>query len=178
MRCGVSWDPYSTVESMTLILASGTVIDTAEPDAESRFAAAEPELARAFSICAQSSCGHRAGGAGGGEVRDQERHRLSPGALLDADTPLEIFRRLVVGSEGTLAFIAEAVMRTRPEPRHRTLAWLHFATIDDAVAHLPELVEAGARATELMVAAALIASAYQMPGTPEYWKELPPGSAR
>ncbi|MEA2335094.1 MAG: D-lactate dehydrogenase, partial [Solirubrobacteraceae bacterium] len=46
MRCGVTWDSYSTVESMTLVLASGTVIDTAAPDAEQRFAAAEPELAR------------------------------------------------------------------------------------------------------------------------------------
>ena len=45
MRCGVSWDPYSTVESLTLVLASGTVIDTAAPDAEAKFAAAEPELA-------------------------------------------------------------------------------------------------------------------------------------
>jgi hypothetical protein len=46
MRCGVAWDSYSTVESLKLVLASGTVIDTAEPDAEQRFAAAEPELAR------------------------------------------------------------------------------------------------------------------------------------
>src|SRR5438067_2011039 len=45
MRCGTTWDPYSTVESMTLVLASGAVVDTAAPDAEERFAAAEPELA-------------------------------------------------------------------------------------------------------------------------------------
>ena len=31
---------------MTLVLASGTVIDTAEDDAEERFAQAEPELAQ------------------------------------------------------------------------------------------------------------------------------------
>src|SRR5829696_3612687 len=46
MRCGTTWDSYSTVRSMTLVLASGAVIDTAAPDAEERFAAAEPELAR------------------------------------------------------------------------------------------------------------------------------------
>jgi FMN-dependent dehydrogenase len=38
-------------------------------------------------------------------------------ALLDADTPLEIFRRLIVGSEGTLAFMAEAVIDTLPAGR-------------------------------------------------------------
>jgi D-lactate dehydrogenase len=46
MRCGITWDSYRTVQSMTLVLASGTVIDTAAPDAEERLAAAEPELAR------------------------------------------------------------------------------------------------------------------------------------
>jgi D-lactate dehydrogenase len=178
MRCGVTWDPYSTVESMTLILASGTVIDTAAADAEARFAAAEPELAWGLldlraELLADTELSARV--ARKYEIKNVTGYRLC--AFLDADTPLEIFRRLVVGSEGTLAFIAEAVMRTRPEPRHRTLAWLHFATIDDAVAYVPDLVQAGARAAELMVAAALIVSAYQMPGTPEYWKELPPDSA-
>ena len=33
----------------------------------------------------------------------------------DGSTPLEIFRRLIVGSEGTLAFIAEAVFDTVPD---------------------------------------------------------------
>ncbi len=98
------------------------------------------------------------------EIKNVTGYRLC--ALLDADTPLEIFRRLVVGSEGTLAFIAEAVMRTRPEPRHTTLAWVHFADIDAAAAAVPALVAAGARATELMVAPALIAAAWNLPGTP------------
>ena len=40
-----------------------------------------------------------------------------------------------------------------------------------------ELVDAGATATELMVAPTLIAAAWNMPGTPEAWKELPPTSA-
>jgi len=43
MRCGVVADSYSTVRSMTFVLPSGTVIDTAAPDAEERFAAAEPD---------------------------------------------------------------------------------------------------------------------------------------
>src|SRR4051795_7974021 len=46
MRCGVTWDSYSTVEALTFVTAGGTRIDTSEPAAEERFAAAEPELAR------------------------------------------------------------------------------------------------------------------------------------
>ena len=42
---------------------------------------------------------------------------------------------------------------------------------------MPALVAAGARATELMVAPALIAAAWNMDGCPEYWRELPFESA-
>ena len=178
MRCGVAWDPYSTVESMTLVLASGTVIDTAAADAEQRFAAAEPELARGLlalreQLLADEALSQRVRRKY--EIKNVTGYRLC--ALLDADTPLEIFRRLVVGSEGTLAFIAEAVMRTRPEPAQATLAWAHFASIDAAADAVPGLVAAGARATELMVAPALIAAAWNMDGCPEYWRELPLQSA-
>jgi D-lactate dehydrogenase len=178
MRCGVTWDSYCTVESMTLVLASGTVIDTAEADAERRFAAAEPELARGLlelrqELLADEQLAARVRRKY--EIKNVTGYRLC--ALLDADTPLEIFRRLVVGSEGTLAFIAEAVMRTRPEPAHTTLAWAHFQSIDAAADAVPALVAAGARATELMVAPALIAAAWNMEGCPEHWRELPFDSA-
>ena len=97
--------------------------------------------------------------------------------FLDADTPLEIFRRLVIGSEGTLAFVAEAVFDTVPLGRHTTIALVFFEDLDAAADAVPALVAAGATATELMVAPTLIAAAYNMPGTPERWKELPPSSA-
>ncbi len=120
MRCGVTWDPYSTVESMTLVLASGTVIDTAAPDAEAALrggrAGARAGPARAPRGAARRRASSPQRVRRKYEIKNVTGYRLC--ALLDADTPLEIFRRLVVGSEGTLAFIAEAVMRTRPEPKH------------------------------------------------------------
>src|SRR4051794_198045 len=45
MRCGVTEDSYSTVRSLSFVLPSGTVIDTAEPRAEQDFAQHEPDLA-------------------------------------------------------------------------------------------------------------------------------------
>ncbi|MCW2951870.1 MAG: FAD-binding oxidoreductase [Conexibacter sp.] len=178
MRCGTTWDAYSTVESMTLVLASGTTIDTAAPGAEETFAAAEPELARGLIELRDEL---RADDELAARVRRKFAIKNTTGyrlcALLDADTPLEIFRRLVVGSEGTLAFVAEAVFATRPEPAQTAVAWLHFASIDAAVEPVGELVAAGARAVELMVAPALIAAGWGMPGTPAHWRELPPESA-
>ncbi|MGH2869908.1 MAG: FAD-binding and (Fe-S)-binding domain-containing protein [Solirubrobacteraceae bacterium] len=178
MRCGVVADSYQTVRALTLVLANGAVIDTAAPDAEERFAAAAPELAADLGairdeIRADAELSARI--ARKFEIKNTTGYRLC--AFLDADTPLEIFRRLVIGSEGTLAFVAEAVFETVPLGRHTALALVGFDDLDSAADAVGELVAAGATATELMVAPTLIAAAYNMPGTPEEWKELPPTSA-
>ncbi|MGE5282735.1 MAG: FAD-binding and (Fe-S)-binding domain-containing protein [Chloroflexota bacterium] len=178
MRCGVTRDSYSTVRSMTLVLASGTKIDTAEPGAAERFAAEEPELAAGLAairdeIRADAELSERIRRKFA--IKNTTGYRLC--AFLDAEEPLEIFRRLVVGSEGTLAFVAEAVFETVPVPAKTTTAWVHFPGIDEAIAPVRELVASGATAVELMVAPALITAAWNMVGAPEEWKELPPESA-
>jgi D-lactate dehydrogenase len=178
MRCGVTKDSYSTISSMTLVLASGTTIDTAAPDAAERFSAAEPELAAGLKairdeIRADAELSERISRKFA--IKNTTGYRLC--AFLDADEPLEIFRRLVVGSEGTLAFVAEAVFETVPRPTHTTTAWIHFPGIDEAIAPVRDLVDSGATAVELMVAPALITAAWNMVGAPEEWKELPPESA-
>jgi D-lactate dehydrogenase len=178
MRCGVVHDSYQTVRSLKFVLPSGTVIDSASPGAEEEFAAREPELARGLielrdELRSDTELAERVRRKF--QIKNTTGYRLV--ALLDADTPVEIFRRLIVGSEGTLAFLAEAVFDTVPLPRHTTVSWLHFPGIEEAVAPVPELVAAGASAVELMVAPALITAAHTLPGTPEHWKELPPTSA-
>jgi D-lactate dehydrogenase len=178
MRCGTTRDSYSTVRSMTLVLPSGTTIDTAAPGAEERFAAAEPELAAGLAAIRDEI---RADEELSARIRRKFAIKNTTGyrlcAFLDADQPLDIFRRLVVGSEGTLAFVAEAVFETVPLPARTTTAWVHFPDIDQAIDPVRELVDAGATAVELMVAPALITAAWNMVGAPEEWKELPPESA-
>ena len=178
MRCGVVHDSYSTVRALTFVLPSGTVIDTAAPGAEQRFAEAEPELAEGLiairdEIRADNELSERIKRKF--EIKNTTGYRLC--AFLDADSPLEIFRRLLVGSEGTLGFIAEAVMETVPFGRHTTTALLFFEDVDSAADVVPALVAEGTTATELMVATTLIAAAYNFPGALESWKELPPESA-
>jgi len=178
MRCGVTKDSYSTVSSMTLVLPSGTTIDTAAPDAAERFAAEEPELVAGLEairdeIRADAELSERIRGKFA--IKNTTGYRLC--AFLDADEPLEIFRRLVVGSEGTLAFVAEAVFETVPLPARTTTAWIHFPGIEEAIATVRDFVDSGATAVELMVAPALITAAWNMVGAPEEWKELPPESA-
>jgi D-lactate dehydrogenase len=178
MRCGTTRDSYSTVRSMTLVLPSGTTIDTAAPGAAERFAEAEPELAAGLAairdeIRADEELSERIRRKFA--IKNTTGYRLC--AFLDAEQPLEIFRRLVVGSEGTLAFVAEAVFETVPLPARTTTAWVHFPDIDQAIAPVRDLVDAGATAVELMVAPALITAAWNMVGAPQEWRELPPESA-
>jgi D-lactate dehydrogenase len=178
MRCGVTKDSYSTVRELTFVLPSGTVIDTGARGAAERFAAAEPELAAGLEairdeIRADAELAERIRRKFG--IKNTTGYRLC--AFLDADEPLEIFRRLLVGSEGTLAFIAEVVFETVPVPPVTTTAWIHFPGVDEAIAPVGDLVASGATAVELMVAPALITAAWNMVGAPQEWKELPPESA-
>ena len=126
------------MRSLTFVLPSGTTIDTAAPGAAERFAAAEPELAAGLAairdeIRADAELSERIRRKFA--IKNTTGYRLC--AFLDADEPLEIFRRLLVGSEGTLAFVAEAVFETVPLPARTTTAWIHFPGIDEAIAPGP-----------------------------------------
>jgi D-lactate dehydrogenase len=178
MRCGVTKDSYSTVRELTFVLPSGTTIDSAAPGAAEKFAAAEPELVAGLEAIRDEV---RADAELSERIRRKFAIKNTTGyrlcAFLDADEPLEIFRRLLVGSEGTLAFSAEVVFETVPLPQVTTTAWVHFPSIDAAIAPVRDLVGSGATAVELMVAPALITAAWNMVGAPQEWKELPPESA-
>ena len=178
MRCGVTKDSYSTVRELTFVLPSGTRIDSGAPGAAERFAAAEPELVAGLEAIRDEI---RADAALADRIRRKFAIKNTTGyrlcAFLDADEPLEMFRRLLIGSEGTLAFVAEVVFETVPQPPATTTAWIHFPGIDEAIAPVPDLVASGATAVELMVAPALITAAWNMVGAPQEWKELPPESA-
>ncbi len=178
MRCTVQKDAYHTVSALTFVTPSGAVIDTTKPDAEKQFALAEPRLAAGLlelrsELLADPALADRVRR----KYTIRNTHGLRLCALLDGETPLEIFRRLLVGSEGTLAFIAEAVLESIPAHRVTSVAWIPVPTIDEAIALVPGLVDLGASAVELMVAPALTAAGNAFSETPGYWKTLDPKAA-
>jgi D-lactate dehydrogenase len=178
MRCTVKNDAYHSVSALTFVTPSGAVIDTAGPDAEEVFARAEPQLAEGLlelrrELLADPALADRTRR----KYAIRNTHGLRLCALLDGKTPLEIFRRLLVGSEGTLGFIAEAVLETIPAPRVTSVAWIPVPSIDEAMALVPGLVNLGASAVELMVAPALTAAGQAFAETPSYWKDLDPKAA-
>jgi D-lactate dehydrogenase len=173
MRCGVTEDSYSTVESLSFVLASGTRIDGAAPDANEEFARREPELARGLEQIRDEI---RADEELSARIRSKFAIKNTMGyrlcAFLDADEPVDIFQRLLIGSEGTLAFIAEAVFRTIREGAHVTTAILSFKDMDAAADAVPGLVKAGARAVELILPAMLHVARQAFPGMPEEWDAI------
>ena len=174
MRCGVTEDSYSTVESLTFVLPSGTTIDTGAPGAAEEFERLEPELAAGLAqmrdqIRADAELADRIRRKF--EIKNTMGYRLC--AFLDADSPLEIFKRLIVGSEGTLAFVTEVVFRTVREGRHTTTAILQFEDMDAAADAVPGLVAAGARAVELILPTMLHVARNAFEEMPEEWEKIP-----
>lgn len=93
-------------------------------------------------------------------------------AFIDHEHPLDILSRLLIGAEGTLAFIAEAVMQTVPDYPFKSTALLYFPDIYSACQAILPLKNAGAEAVELMDRSSL-RSVELFPGMPADVKTLP-----
>ncbi|MFD1507322.1 FAD-binding and (Fe-S)-binding domain-containing protein [Georgenia yuyongxinii] len=156
MSCGTVHNTYSTLESMKLVLPSGTVLDTAAPDADERLRRLEPALHARLVELRDRVRGDEESVA---TLRRQFAMKNTMGyglnAFLDHTTPAEILAHLLVGSEGTLGFVTSAVFRTVPRHRHAATGLLVFADLEAATSALPLLVGTGPAALELMDAASL-----------------------
>ncbi|BCK66946.1 oxidoreductase [Streptomyces libani subsp. rufus] len=173
MTAGTTRNSYRTLASATLVLPSGTIVDTAEPDADAELARAEPALcAGLLALKAEIEADPElvARIRAKYEIKNTNGYRLD--AFLDGTTPVEILRGLMVGSEGTLGFLAETVFDTLPLDRHTSGALLFFPTLGAAAAAVPRFNAAGARAVELMDGNTLRASV-RVAGVPADWAALP-----
>ncbi|MFF5445679.1 FAD-binding and (Fe-S)-binding domain-containing protein [Streptomyces sp. NPDC012888] len=173
MTAGTTRNSYRTLSSLTFVLPGGTVVDTADPLADEELLRAEPALCRALlavkaeiesdpELVARIRAKHR--------IKNTNGYRLD--AYLDGGTPVEILRGLMVGSQGTLGFIAETVFDTLPLDRLPSTALLFFPCLPAAAAAVPLFNEAGALAVELMDGNTLRASV-AVAGVPQDWADLP-----
>ncbi|MEV6108682.1 FAD-binding and (Fe-S)-binding domain-containing protein [Streptomyces sp. NPDC051940] len=177
MTAGTTRNSYRTLSSLTLVLPSGTVVDTAAADADERLAQAEPELCAglmALKAEIEADAELTARIRAKYEIKNTNGYRLD--AFLDADTPVGILRGLMVGSEGTLGFIAETVFDTLPLHRLTSSALLFFPTLQAAAAAVPLFNDSGALAVELMDGNTLRASV-SVAGVPADWARLPKETA-
>lgn len=156
MACGTTENSYRTIESLLLVLPSGTVLDTGAHDAEEQLRRHEPAIADGLVMLRDRL---RSSPENVAFVQQQFSMKNTMGyginALLDFDDPVRILEHLVIGSEGTLAFVAEARFRTIPVRPAIATGLLVFETLSDAMAALPGLTELGLATIELMDAASL-----------------------
>ncbi|MEU0559004.1 FAD-binding and (Fe-S)-binding domain-containing protein [Dactylosporangium sp. NPDC006015] len=156
MTCGTHANAYRTCESMTLVLPSGTVIDTAAGDADARLRHLEPGLTTTLEQLRDRIRGNPDSVR---RIAEQYAMKNTMGyglnSFLDHDTPVQILAHLIIGSEGTLGFVAEAVFRTVPVHHAASTGLIVFNTLHTAMAAMPELVDAGPAAIELLDAESL-----------------------
>ena len=172
MTCGTTANAYRTLESLTVVLPGGTVVDTAAPDADERLRLTEPELYAGLAALRDRVRGDAASVR---TVRHQFSMKNTMGyglnSFLDFDRPVDVLAHLLVGSEGTLGFVAEAVLRTVPLLPKVATAFVVFDDLAAANDALPALVATGAATLELLDAMSLRVG-QGLPGTPAQVMDL------
>ena len=156
MACGTAQNSYRTVDSMTVVLPSGVVIDTADVDVDAKLAARAPELVEGLMVLRDRVTGNPDSVA---EITRQYSMKNTMGyglnSFVDFDRPVDILTHLMVGSEGTLGFVAEVTFNTVPLKSFAATGLLTFPTLAAATAALPDLVQLDFATIELMDARSL-----------------------
>lgn len=156
MCCGVQNNAYHTVESIRFILPDGSVWDTALAHEAERFEREKSAIATELSKIRQEILDNA---ALLNKIRHKYRQKNTVGysinAFVDYERPLDILAHLLIGGEGTLAFISEAVLRTLPDHPHKATALAFFSNAHDACDIIPSLIDVECDAVEFMDRASL-----------------------
>ena len=87
-------------------------------------------------------------------------------SFVDFDTPMDIFAHVLIGSEGTLAYIISGELATLPLYDVYSSALLYFPDVTSAAAAAAPLGEKGALAVEMMDYASLVSYMGKRPDLP------------
>lgn len=172
MCCGTAQNSYRTVDSIKIVFGDGTLLDTASSESIAAFKATRPELLEGIEQLCQQTAQNR-------ELTERIRHKYrlknttgyALNALVDYQDPIEVLEHLMIGSEGTLGFIAEITYNTVVEHAHKASALLVFADIEEASRAVTTLSHTPVAAVELMDGRAM-RSVADKPGMPEFIQTL------
>ena len=172
MCCGTDQNSYRTLKSMRVVLADGSLLDTGSTESRDAFAESRPDLLEGVKGLSEQVRGnpelseliHR-------KYKIKNTTGYSLNALLDFEDPFEILEHLMIGSEGTLGFIAEITYHTVPEPAFKSTAFLLFPDLVEACATVAALRGKGVQAVELIDRTGL-RSVENQSGAPETIRNL------
>ena len=159
MEAGVAHNSYHTLSSIEFMLANGNQYDSAKPEDRKRFEETEKELCEGLlKIRAKIMADDRVRNKIETKYKIKNVTGYAMNSFVDFDNPMDIFTHVLIGSEGTLAYIISAELNTLPLYSHYTSAMLYFADVTKAAAQAATLGAAGAIAVEMMDYASLRAS--------------------
>ncbi|HDY7821175.1 TPA: FAD-binding oxidoreductase [Vibrio vulnificus] len=151
MCCGTAQNSYRTVDSMKIVFSDGTILNTADEASIAAFKQSHASLVSGIEALCQQVADNK-------ELSDKIKHKYrlknttgyALNALVDYQDPIEVIEHLMIGSEGTLGFIAEITYNTVIEHPNKASALLVFATIEEACRAVTTLSKLPVAAVELM----------------------------
>lgn len=173
MSCGIHENSYRTLISARLILADGTLVDTGDEVSKIAFRRSNPAFISKIEHLRDKVRSNKA-------LSELIKRKYSIknvtglpiNALLDFDDPFDIITHLITGSEGTLAFLAEATMMTVEALPCSASAMLYFPSMYVACEAVIQLKNSPVTAVELFDRQA-IRSVEDKPNAIPELKQLP-----
>lgn len=133
MNCGTHANSDKVLRSVRMVLADGTCLDTGNPESRRAFQEKRPDFIRRIEelrdlVRANKSLAER--------IRYKYAIKNVTGLnilpFIRFDDPFDIIAHLLVGSEGTLAFLSEVTMATEYDYPCKASAMLYFSDIKEA----------------------------------------------
>ena len=172
MCCGTAENSYKTVVGMRIILADGTLLNTRDQSSKDAFSESHSQLLTEIAGLAKSA---KENTVLADRIRKKYKMKNTTGyslnALIDFSDPFDVIEHLMIGSEGTLGFIAEISFKTVIEHPCRASSLMIFPDIEKACIVVALLKSKPVSAVELIDRASL-RSVENETGMPEFLKLL------
>ncbi|MDR6844953.1 FAD-binding and (Fe-S)-binding domain-containing protein [Flavobacterium granuli] len=173
MCCGTAQNSYQTIADIRIILHDGTILDTADKGSVAAFKNNQPALIQEIESLREQIKGNE---TLFNQIKNKFKIKNTTGysinALVDYHDPIDIIKHLMVGSEGTLAFISSVTFKTVIDEKYKSCSLIFFNTIQDACNATILLKSAPVSAVELLDRES-IRSVENDSDSPEYFKTLP-----
>ncbi|MFB2684400.1 FAD-binding and (Fe-S)-binding domain-containing protein [Shewanella mangrovisoli] len=177
MCCGTAQNSYQTIASAKLLFADGTELNTGCDKSKTAFTQSHGDLLDSLASLAKLT---RSNEVLAQRIRKKYSIKNTTGysinALVDFEDPFDLINHLIVGAEGTLAFVEEVTYHTVDEAKFKASAMAVFFNMVDAASAIPPIIGDSVAAAELLDWASIKAVTGKK-GMPDWLNELPEGAA-
>lgn len=156
MCCGVKNNSYHTLADIRVIMANGSVLDTANLLSRQQFVRQNPELIQALTdLASQVQSDPELSNKIAHKYRLKNTMGYGVNALLEYTDPIDILSHLMIGSEGTLGFISDITYHTVAVEQYSAVGLFVFDDIAASCQLVQMLASESVAAIELMDGTAL-----------------------